>query len=38
MTRKERERVESIQRALRTRNWSLAWGNVELLLKEGKAA
>ena len=36
MTRKERERVESIKRALTTKNWSLAWGNVELLLKAAK--
>ena len=37
MTRKERDYVEGIQRALRTNNWSLAWGYAELLLK-GKAA
>lgn len=36
MTKVEREKVESIKRALRDRNWSLAWGNVELLLKAAK--
>ena len=38
MTRKEREKLESVQSALRNRNWSLAWGYVELLLKDRKAA
>lgn len=34
MTRKEREKLESVQRALRDRNWSLAWGHIELLLRK----